>query len=44
MKVYNIILRGFDQIDFPRHITRFINAKDKMYLERGFASGMLLPS
>ena len=22
MKVYNIILRGFDQIDFPRHITR----------------------
>jgi len=22
MKVYNIILKGFDQIDFPRHITR----------------------
>jgi len=22
MKVYNIILRGFDQLDFPRHITR----------------------
>jgi len=22
MKVYNIILRGFDQIEFPRHITR----------------------
>jgi len=22
MKVYNIILRGFDQMDFPRHITR----------------------
>ena len=23
MKVYNIILRGFDQLDFPRHINRW---------------------
>ena len=44
MKVYNIILRGFDQIDFPRNITRFINAKQKMYIEHIFLAGMLLPS
>ena len=36
MKVYNIILRGFDQIDFPRHITRFINDKHKMYIDNVF--------
>ena len=23
MKVYNIILRGFDQIDVPRHVSRW---------------------
>jgi hypothetical protein len=25
MKVYNIILRGFDQLDFPRHVSRSEN-------------------
>ena len=24
MKVYNIILRGFDQIDVPRHVSRYV--------------------
>jgi cGMP-dependent protein kinase len=22
MKIYNIILRGIDQLDFPRHVTK----------------------
>ena len=26
MKVYNIILRGFDQLDFPRHLSRWNNS------------------
>jgi len=29
MKVYNIILRGFDQLDFPRHVSRSENTLSK---------------